>query len=302
MTKFIHDDSPRITFVPFSIIGRNCAATRALGAFRAAIVFVKVAITLAAGFAASNAQADSFSLTSTPFRSGSPGIWSRSGVSPAEGGTQVTITLTSVADLGCSQFDRTHAFQSCTPGSGCDTDPTSKYVKVRINAGLGPAPLGGVLIDSSIANQVSGHGPVPAAGDFFRQWSNDDPLLLEYGRSPCTGDIQGAANTHVFSVTAATWNAWLSPTGYVEVRVDASGVANLQTYCQSIHPAPCSCTVCAPTTSVGIVVSYTAASPGACCLSNGLCISPTIQTYCTSQGGTWGNGANCACSGTLGDL
>lgn len=240
------------------------------------------------------AFAESFVLSSTPFKSGTPGVWSTTSLAPAVGATQVIMTVRAVADLGCSQWDQSHAFHSCNSGTGCDTVPTDKQLRIRINAGLGSTPVGGILIDSANTNQASGHGPVPTGGTFFQQWANDDPLMLEYGRSPCAGDVQGAPNTHVFTVDAETWNGWLSPSGYIEIRVDATNVASLESYCASIHPTPCNCSPCAPTTSVEIEISYTGVPLGSCCVPATAACNVTWEAACGLVCGVWTEDETCS--------
>lgn len=113
----------------------------------------------------------------------------------AASGTDVTITVEAMADLGCNAWDGTHdpptgeeCPESCTP-TCCDTAPQDKYVTVTANShALNPS--------------VSGSSNMPTNGRFFAEWLNDcdgdgSEECLQAGRSPCFAQTpQPKAHTH----------------------------------------------------------------------------------------------------------
>lgn len=118
----------------------------------------------------------------------------------AASGTNVTITIEAMADLGCYSWDATHdppqggaCPTTCTPVC-CDTDPEDKYVTATANShALNPT--------------VSGSTNMPTSGQFFSQWAGDcytsSQACLEAGRSPCDPE-NPAPNRRIVTIPAAT--------------------------------------------------------------------------------------------------
>ncbi len=125
----------------------------------------------------------------------------------AEAGTNVTITIEGMADLGCYSWDATHEpfpnhCTSCTPIC-CDTDPESKYLTVTGNL-------------NALNPSVPGSTNMPPGGLFFQEWNTDcdtsSQACLEAGRSPCDPN-NPAPNKRITTIPAETWNSWLGASG-----------------------------------------------------------------------------------------
>jgi len=114
----------------------------------------------------------------------------------AADGTNVTITIEGMADLGCNAWDAVHPpfpnqCASCSPIPCCDTDPVSKYLTVTGNFNaMNPA--------------ISGSTNMPSEGKFFKDWAGDcggfSQTCLEAGRSPCDGGEPFIANKRVTTI------------------------------------------------------------------------------------------------------
>ncbi len=238
-------------------------------------------------------------------------------------GTNVTITIQAMADLGCNSADATknppiggQCPTACSPIPCCDTAPENKYVTATANGhALNPS--------------VSGSSNMPSNGRFFADWNGDcytsAQACLEAGRSPCDPETPGANRRNV-TIPSATWNSWLGANGStmtISVTSSASvtsapnAVNSLALYCQNLGfniqgcgTGACS-GLCGPLTYTQVSVSYSAAPtcvPAQCPQGNicqyGDCVGGSCVllnrpngTTCTSDGNPCTNDT-CNGSGT----
>ncbi|HPD32207.1 MAG TPA: thrombospondin type 3 repeat-containing protein [Phycisphaerae bacterium] len=175
-------------------------------------------------------------------------------------GTDVTITISAIADLGCNPWDSTHDLGDCDTCSNipcCDADPEEKYLTVTAN---------NHALDPGVTDSTN----MPAEGKFFKEWNLDctgtSPACAKAGRSPCDGTEPLSANLHAVTIPAETWNSWLGASGNtMTIRVTSTGAMNssLAAYCAGLGFASCpyggSCDgPCGPDTYSSVSISYLA--------------------------------------------
>ena len=189
----------------------------------------------------------------------------------AQTGTNVTITIEAMADLGCYAWDAVHdpppnQCPSCGNIPCCDTAPSAKYVTVTGNGNL-------------LSPSIPGSANMPANGYFFQDWNTDcytsSQGCLEAGRSPCDPS-NPAPNRRVVTIPAETWNAWLGLSGNtVTIRVTSTAATSstLAGYCYNLGfqncPGQGQCSgPCGPDTLSRVSIAYTAEPE---CQDNGDC-------------------------------
>ena len=185
--------------------------------------------------------------------------------------TDVTITISAIADLGCNSWDSTHDLGDCDTCSNipcCDTDPEAKYLTVTANNNA---------LDPGVTDSTN----MPAEGKFFKEWNLDctgaDPTCAEAGRSPCDGTSPLSANRRVVTIPAETWNSWLGASGNtMTIRVTSTGAMNssLAAYCAGLGFDSCpyggDCDgPCGPDTYSSVSISYLA--PAKPSIGSGVC-------------------------------